>query len=451
MWIFPTVWSKAAYPTWPSSFGPMRRRGGNGCLHLAPRACFIAGTTSVLTVPGQYAYERVGGRLYYYPETDITSCHFGIGMQTGLVDLRNFHAVTLRDLTFTGTEDDILTQTGYYAADQAGWWRDGLHMFPEGFPHAGAVRVRNCGGFEADGCTFTDLPCDGISMVGKLCNVTIRNNRFTRIGASAIRIGRPVQKYADENTVYNLCIENNHLENIGFTYENSCSILITKARGARIHRNTVLRSSYTAISVGWKWDVGTWEYGDEVNLENVDIGYNFIRSFLTNMRDGGGIYTLGGNVDVKFSSFMNTLHDNVIVEDELTCPENGFFGSLYHDGASSNWYTHDNVVIHNPDRTHSARIYLQGAPYPGSTEDQSTWHILCENNYIVGCKDLGAVYAAGDREQALDRLDVLRDLRQKDTHLLRSVKELRKDPTAARILTNAGCHASIGKTKIPAK
>ena len=422
-------------------------KGGNGCLHLAPRSFFIAGTTSVLTSPGHYAYERAKGLLYYYPETDISACRFGVGAQTGLFSLRNFDSVTLRGLTLTGVEDDVLTQTGYYAADQAGWWRDGAHMFPELFPHSGAVRVQNCGGFEIDGCTFTDLPCDGISMVGKLLNVTIHNSRFTRIGASAIRIGRPLGRYSDENTARNLCIENNFLEDIGFTYENSCSIIITKLQGARIQHNTILRSSYTAISVGWKWDVGTWEYGEQVNLENLDIGYNYIQSFLTNMRDGGGIYTLGGNVDVKFSAFLNVLHDNVVVEDELTCPENGFFGSLYHDGASSNWYTHDNLVIHNPARTHSCRIYLQNAPAPGSTEGQAAWHILCDNNYIVGCPHLGVVYAAGDTEHALDRLDVLRDLHEKNTHLLRNLKELRRDPTAARILANAGCDKSIGKAK----
>ena len=422
-------------------------KGGNGCLHLAPRSFFIAGTTSVLTSPGHYAYERAKGLLYYYPETDISACRFGVGAQTGLFSLRNFDSVTLRGLTLTGVEDDVLTQTGYYAADQAGWWRDGAHMFPELFPHSGAVRVQNCGGFEIDGCTFTDLPCDGISMVGKLLNVTIHNSRFTRIGASAIRIGRPLGRYSDENTARNLCIENNFLEDIGFTYENSCSIIITKLQGARIQHNTILRSSYTAISVGWKWDVGTWEYGEQVNLENLDIGYNYIQSFLTNMRDGGGIYTLGGNVDVKFSAFLNVLHDNVVVEDELTCPENGFFGSLYHDGASSNWYTHDNLVIHNPARTHSCRIYLQNAPAPGSTEGQAAWHILCDNNYTVGCPHLGVVYAAGDTEHALDRLDVLRDLHEKNTHLLRNIKELRKNPTAARILANAGCDKTIGKAK----
>lgn len=425
--------------------------GGNGCLHLCPRAFFIAGTTSVLTQPGRYAYERAEGRLYYYPEGDIANCRFGLGGLTGLVSLRNFHSITLRGLTFTGIEDDILTQTGYYAADQAGWWRDAPHIFPDLFPHAGAVRIRSCEACEIDGCVFTELPCDALSMVGKLCNVTIRNCRFTHIGATAIRMGRPLTAYSDENTARNLRIENNYLDDIGFTYENSCSILVTKAQGARIHHNTVLRSSYTAISVGWKWDVGTWEYGEQVNLENVDIGYNFIQSFLTNMRDGGAIYTLGGNVNVGFASFLNTLHDNVVVEDELTCPENGFFGSLYHDGASSNWYTHDNVVIHNPARTRSARIYLQGAPYPGSTELQSTWHILCENNYVVGCKDFCALFASGDPREALDRMDALRDLHQKNTHLLRSARELKKDPSAARIMANAGCDKALCRSKSAAR
>ena len=32
-------------------------KGGNGCLHLAPRSFFISNTTSVLTTPGRYAYE----------------------------------------------------------------------------------------------------------------------------------------------------------------------------------------------------------------------------------------------------------------------------------------------------------------------------------------------------------------------------------------------------------
>ena len=69
----------------------------------------------------------------------------------------------------------------------------------------------------------------------------------------------------------------------------------------------------------------------------------------------------------------------------------------------------------------------------------------------ISLVDLGDVYAAGDTEHALDRLDVLRDLHEKNTHLLPSLKALKKDPAAARILANAGCDKSIGKAKISIK
>ncbi len=166
-------------------------------------------------------------------------------------------------------------------------------------------------------------------------------------------MGRPITDNPTENRMRNLQIVNNYLDNIGFTYENSCSILVTKVKDGRINHNTILRSSYTAISLGWKWNVADWEYGADVNLDNVEVAYNYIQAFLMRMRDGGGIYTLGGNATVKHAAFMNTLHDNYVIEDELTCPENGFFGSLYHDGASSHWHTYNNIVIHNPARTGS--------------------------------------------------------------------------------------------------
>ncbi len=424
---------------------------GNGSLSVCKRVFFICNTTSVLTTPGQYAYERAVGKLYYYPEGKIEDCIFNLGTQTYLFNFKNFASLTLRGITFTGLEDEILTKVGYYAAGQAGRWQE---AFPEIFPHAGAVKVDSCGEMDVDACTFTDLPCDGISLIGLLNNVTIRNSRFTNIGATAIRVGRPVP-YSETEQINDIEIVNNFLDNIGFTYENSCSILVTHVRGGKLNHNTVLRSSYSAFSLGWKWNVADWEYGAQVNLENVEVAYNYIKSFVMNMRDGGGIYTLGGNVNVGHASFINTLHDNYVIEDELTCPENGFFGSLYHDGASSNWHTHDNIVVHNPALTgstssYSARIYLQAArPFVGSTEGQAAWHILCENNYITGCKNFGEVYRsqAVDPEKASNMLDWSRDLREVNTHMLKSPKDLKKYPEAVRIMNFSGCDPKIGKKR----
>ncbi len=430
---------------------PAELNGGNGTLAMYGRVFFICNTTSVLTTPGQYTYEQTSGRLYYYPIGDMADHTLSIGCQTGLFTLNRFASLTLRGLTFTGTEDDILTQTGYYAAGQAGRWTE----FPERFPHAGAVRVNTVDEMTVENCTFTDLPCDGLSMVGLLHNVTVKSCRFIGIGATAIRMGRPVAGEPENNMIRNLAIVNNYLDNIGFTYENSCSILATQVKDGRLNHNTILRSSYTAISLGWKWNVATWEYGADVNLDNVEVAYNYIKSFLMRMRDGGGIYTLGGNATVQHAAFMNTLHDNYVIEDELTCPENGFFGSLYHDGASSHWHTYNNIVIHNPARTgstgsFSARMYLQCAAGPvgtGSVEGQAAWHILCENNFFCCCKNFGDIYRSQrvDPEKASNMLDISRDLREKDTHVLKTAKELKKYPVAVRVMAESGCSPEVGK------
>lgn len=424
------------------------KKDGNGVLSVCSRVFFICNTTSVLTTPGQYAYVRSDGKLYFYPEKEIGEYTFGIGRCTSLFTFRNFDALTIRGLQFTGIEDDILTNTGFYAAHQAGSW--GGH-FKNNFPHAGAVRVENANEMDLDECRFIDLPCDALAVYGALDNITVRNSRFEHIGGTAIRVGRPVP-YSEENHIRNLVIENNYLDDIGFTYENCCSIQATYVRDGRLNHNTVLRSAYSAFSLGWKWDKAEWSYGEKVNLEHVEVAYNFIKSFVTKMRDGGGIYTLGGNVEVHGHwAFINSVHDNVVVEDEETCPENGFFASLYHDGASSNWHNYNNIVIHNPKRNGpSGRIYLQGAwagAFIGSTELQASWHILSENNYLCCCDDFGVIYRSQDFDpvKASDMLDYTRDNREKDTHMLKNTNELEKYPEALRILHYSGCEAKIGE------
>lgn len=426
-------------------------KNGNPPLRVMDRAFFICNTTSVLTTPGQYAYERGSGKLYYYPENALSDCTFAVGTATSLFSFENFTELTLRGMTFTGVEDTIMREIGFYAADQAGSW---TRVFPEWFPQTGAVKIRSCGRADIDGCTFTDLPCDAVSMVGVLNHVTIEHCRFVNIGASAIRIGNP--GYNDNYRINDLTIADNFLDNIGFTYENSCSVFATYVRVGRIIHNTILRSSYTAVSLGWKWDKATWDYGEQVNLESVEVAYNYIKSFVMNMRDGGGIYTLGGNTEVLgHAAFMNTVHDNVVIEDKYTCPENGFFASLYHDGASSNWHTFNNIVVHNPALNgDSGRIYLQNCwepdkPFTACTNLQASWHILSENNYICGCKTFGEVYRSPyfDPEKASDMLDYTRDLHEKDTHLLKNMKELSKYPEAMRILSFSGCDKAIGSKR----
>ena len=129
-----------------------------------------------------------------------------------------------------------------------------------------------------------------------------------------------------------------------------------------------------------------------------------------------------------------------------TCPEDGFFASLYHDGASSHWYDYNNIIVHHPpiDNLYSARIYLQqlslAKAFTASQDVQSVWNIFCENNFVTGCEHYGRVFSSYtfDPQHASNRLDYTRRVRERGTRLLPSPKDLEKDPVAAHILRTAG-------------
>ncbi|MBQ9735407.1 MAG: right-handed parallel beta-helix repeat-containing protein [Clostridia bacterium] len=422
---------------------------GNRWIHVCDRPFEIKNATAP-TTPGEYAYNKKEGILYYCPEGKMEDHTFALPAAANLFTFKNFKELSLYGITFTGVEDEIYTDYGYYAGGQAGVWE----RYPDGVPHSAAVTVQSLGGGRVENCVFHDLPCDALLMRGNLTNVTVRSCRFETVGATALRVFNPIPNGAEgciDPAVYHehirgLLIENNYVHLTGFRYRNCCAITVGCSLETRIVHNTVLESTYSAISIGWRWTCGAWEYREKYNLRGAEVAYNYVTSFMTGMRDGGGIYTLGGNVTQSHEALFNHLHDNVVIEDERTCPTNGFFASIYHDGASSNWYDYNNIVVHNPARKgsyNSARIYLQrvGEPFQASTYNQNDWHILLENNYICCADNFGDVYRSQDfdREGATDMLDYTRHLRERNTHLLPSVRALKRIPEARAIWNAAGC------------
>lgn len=147
------------------------KKYGNKILDVGDRSFFIAGTSSVLKTPGEYAYDRGAGALYYYPRKPIEKCRLALGGATHLFCFENLSGLTLDGITFTGVEDEIFSAHGYFSGGQAGNW----DRFPEKSPNAGVLKLRNVSDLTIEGCTFTDLPCDGISALGTLKNAKIAN------------------------------------------------------------------------------------------------------------------------------------------------------------------------------------------------------------------------------------------------------------------------------------
>ena len=441
--------------------------GGNpNCISRCFREFFIYGGLVNIS-PNTFVYIPSEGKLYFYPETDMDKCSIAYGKTIRFFEFNNFESVSIKGVDFTGLEDCIFSEFGYYAPGQAGRW---TAKYEHGFGQIGAINVLNINGLNIDDCTFTNLPGAGISLVGNLENINIINSRFTSIGATAIQIGKanvtcpPRALYSDsQEGVRNVRIENNFLKDIAFTYQNCPAITVTPVDTCKILHNTIIDCAYTGISVGWYWLVYGWNeptksnlgwhYGERLNVANAEIAFNYITGFMYKLQDGGAIYTLGGNAPTDNPAKINSLHDNYIVENENTCPHNGLFMDIYHDGGSSSWYTYNNVVIHDPakkgigDRCYCQQHPLQftNALNTGFKEQSVAWNILIENNYFVGCKTRDDVFKGWCNSPAELIVDNSRNIFDANTHLIPNKRALKKHPDALFIIKNAGCKKSVIK------
>src|SRR4029079_19376939 len=103
---------------------------------------------------------------------------------------------------------------------------------------------------------------------------------------SAIAIelkGNPVDSRA---ICKNIVVKNNYFTRVARDYHGSVAVLATYVEGRVVEHNEIFDLPYTGISVGWGWTT------EDTALGNNSIRYNRIHRVLTQLSDGGGIYTL---------------------------------------------------------------------------------------------------------------------------------------------------------------
>ena len=411
----------------------------NAGLSVCGRRITICNALSVLS-NGGYVYDNKNGKLYIRKQDLKENKRYSIGKDSGVLDFIGFESVTLNSLSFYEINDFIRERVTFWNGGQAGGTSQEA---VKGFPYSGIVKGKNLNGLNVTRCVFRDVPCGALTIDGKNKNINITESIFQNIGGSAIRLthegGKPESPIFNEN----INIYNNYIKNTGIVYSECCAITVTKARNLRISYNTILSSAYTAISVGWRWTRIKHDYNEQVNLINADISHNYIKSFMTNMLDGGAIYMLGSNADMYYTGSINFVHDNYIVEDEYTCPENKFFSCLYHDGSSSNWNDHDNVVVHNRKIDgYSARMFVQYY-YPqlemfniGTEYAQNAWNIFIKNNHYINCHRLEEVYQVN---LAHVMIDETRNIFDENLKMYKNMREALKNKVVKNIIAGAGC------------
>ncbi len=401
----------------------------------------------------EYVLDYNNSKLYFYPKKDISEYKISYPTCTNVMEIKNLNNIFIKGLTFTGLDDEILARFSYRAGGQAG-------RGVGGFDSCGALCIDYTNNCTVDSCDFTELPYEGINMHGTLENVTIKNCKFTQIGGTAIRMGDSIgtvdnKPYGETPLVpRNVVVENNYVKDCGRNYYDCCAMFFTHGDNMKIVHNTIINCPYTGISVGWSHALVYEDYGKKVNNKNVEIAYNYINNFMTRLLDGGAIYVLGGNAPKDHVAYFNNMHDNYIVEGENTCPDDKFFSCLYHDDASTNWHTYNNVVYHNENlKGCSTRVYCQRdyskdyefgkACYFGIT----AWNILINNNYFINCSSYEDVFCVQEPNKLHEYIDGSRNLRQTNSHYIKNKNQLNKYPEAKYIIKNSGCTKMVEKRK----
>ena len=338
------------------------------------RPYWLENCLAFLDEEDEYFYDGTTGTLYYYPPEGFSpeDLRFEYPTVENLITVKGMEEFSLRDLRLTGVDDhSSVNPSHFYIGGQAGG---------SAAPRAAFV-AENCSHLTVEGCAVYAVAGDGVHLRGRLRGVRICDNFFYEIGASALRLGNfSVAEFTEEHSIKDLLVDNNAIDGAAWLRRESCAIMLSQAHGASIQYNTIRNCSYSAISVGTHRGPCPDSFVGEVfNNKNVKVTSNYITDFMTDMRDGGAIYTLGGNAPDGVREYFNEIGYNLIVWSDISGDIQGkaHTTGLYNDNASSNYIDYGNVQIVNPER-HWRGMYYHYVQVDGVHD------ILIEDNYYAG-------------------------------------------------------------------
>lgn len=331
----------------PTEFDRYYVRGVHSLNNTGNRPTFFQNSVAFLE-EGSFAYVHSTGTLYVYPDssTDMDDTVFSYPTLDTLFVLEGLAGTAFEGLTFTGVSATFLSKCSYLAP---------LSNVVAKKPYA-AILGKNMRDTTVDGCHFSGIGCNAVQLNGRTVTARVLNSRFTDIGGFGVVIGGyeggtwqlPNPAVASEEEMkrffatatYDVYIENNYLEHIGYDYPNSAAIYFGSVDGAKILHNTVIDCAYSGISLGWGWQA-FFVPGELFNLRAVEIAYNRVHNFMQLLRDGGAIYTYGANSITSHATRFNATHHNYAsLEDAGDKDKRGY----YLDCSTSNWDVYENVI-----------------------------------------------------------------------------------------------------------
>ena len=334
----------------------------------------IQNAYELLDQPGEWYLDRTAHILYYYPKT-------GENINTAVVIAPTLEKlINIKGSGLTSLATDISFQnitmmygtwldptTNGFCGPQADIYYSGSgYTSPTWNEPLGNITVEDANYVDFIGCDIEHMGGTGILLLNADDNCQILGCKIEDISASGIQVGKENNNTnfgaGDRQCRYCL-VKDNYVRFAPVEYNQCVSIYSPCAESLEVSHNEVYDSPYTAINVGLYLSVNI----DTTCLNN-KVDYNKVVRSMTTLNDGGAIYTHG------YQGGTNEIKYNYIQE---FAPKSGWGSAIYHDNASANYTTEDNVVEN-----------LNGSFWI-SAQNKPLQNITIANNYVT--TDLSAV------------------------------------------------------------
>ncbi len=277
---------------------------------------------SFVDEPGEFYFDKTEKVLYYYPleGEDMSTAKVEAPVAESLIVVKGentenrVEGLSFKGITFAHT-DYMLTEVGgsygkstcqaaqSFIAFCDTYWHGMKYEMVDTLP--GAVMFESCSDIIIENCIVKHTGADGINMVNDVVDSKIVGNFITDITSSGITLGHPQHVYigdkAEDNKekydvgVEGVCKNNIIMENMLYDisvvhgFGGCAAITAYFVDSAQIIHNTVQKTAYNGIHLGWGW----CNFTDSTTCRDNVISYNRVIDSLDRLNDSGAIYTIG--------------------------------------------------------------------------------------------------------------------------------------------------------------
>jgi hypothetical protein len=262
-------------------------------LRLAPRAVwpyqyfgvdqrfYIENVSAALDAAGEWIWDTAG--VLYIPRVDEAGTSLSavmpvldklITISGDLVAKTWVQNLEFRGLNFAYTRYGV-PQTGFNDAQAANQIGAAIEVDGARKVVFDNVQVSHTGGY-------------AIWLRQSVRDSQVTNSLISDTGAGGVRIGQTAQSAADVNATGSNTLADNRVSNTGSVFPGAVGVWIGQSFDNKVVRNAISNTSYSAISVGWKWGYGGATSGRNQIKNN--LLYNIGNGMLN---DAGAIYLLG--------------------------------------------------------------------------------------------------------------------------------------------------------------